>query len=272
MRREQTLPHGLRDFLADLHSAGAAVDFSVLYPSGRLVDAPLPTWTHRRLLVGSDGQGHQAHGACTVAVHPLLGAHVRLPEEPERHAWQGEVGIAALPWLADHQVHAVPAFPGAAYCEMALAAARTVLGEASEVRDIRFEQMLLLERADPSGAVASVEAPGVVDFAVETDQEGERHGGRSRFCTPSRMTQPPRQDVSALLAAHPYRMDGAELRQWFDKRGVQFGPAFAGLAAAHTAEGRSPPCWPRSGCPARFASQQAATTCTPRCWMPASSR
>ena len=49
MRREQALPHGLRGFVADLHSAGAAVDFSVLYPNGRLVDAPLPTWTHRRL-------------------------------------------------------------------------------------------------------------------------------------------------------------------------------------------------------------------------------
>ncbi len=32
MRREQELPHGLRGFVADLHSAGAAVDFSVLYP------------------------------------------------------------------------------------------------------------------------------------------------------------------------------------------------------------------------------------------------
>ena len=43
MRRELALPHGLRGFLADLYSAGAAVDFSVLYPGGRLVDAPLPT-------------------------------------------------------------------------------------------------------------------------------------------------------------------------------------------------------------------------------------
>ena len=48
MRREQELPNGLRGFLADLHSAGAAIDFSVLYPAGQLVDAPLPTWTHRR--------------------------------------------------------------------------------------------------------------------------------------------------------------------------------------------------------------------------------
>lgn len=43
MRREQPLPHGLRGLLADLHSAGAAVDFSVFYPAGQLVEAPLPT-------------------------------------------------------------------------------------------------------------------------------------------------------------------------------------------------------------------------------------
>ena len=88
----------------------------------------------------------------TVSVHPLLGPHVRLPEEPERHVWQAEVGTAAQPWLGDHQIHNVAVLPGAAYCEMALAAARTVLGEASEVRDIRFEQMLLLDERDARSA------------------------------------------------------------------------------------------------------------------------
>ncbi len=72
MRREQALPHGLRGFLADLHSAGAAVDFSVLFPSGRLVDAPLPTWTHRPLLLTRDAQDSQAprrlHGVGASAV------------------------------------------------------------------------------------------------------------------------------------------------------------------------------------------------------------
>src|SRR5262249_54280018 len=141
MRREQELPRGLRGFLADLHNAGAAVDFSVLYPNGRLVDAPLPTWTHRQLLLSREGQeSSPTHGACTVSVHPVLGPHVRLQEEPERHVWQGQVGTAAQPWLGDHQIRNVAVLPGAAYCEMALAAARAVLGEACEVRDIRFEQ------------------------------------------------------------------------------------------------------------------------------------
>ena len=57
MRREQELPHGLRGFLADLYSAGAAIDFSVIYPGGQLVDAPLPTWSHRPLLLDPQRSG-----------------------------------------------------------------------------------------------------------------------------------------------------------------------------------------------------------------------
>ncbi|MGV0715209.1 sulfolipid-1 biosynthesis phthioceranic/hydroxyphthioceranic acid synthase [Mycolicibacterium sp. XJ662] len=237
--REQELPHGLREFLANLHCAGAAVDFAALYPNGRLVDAPLPTWTHRRLRIGSGDPSRQAlaMGTRNLAVHPLLGAHVRLPEEPERHAWQGDVGTSALPWLSDHQVHNVPALPGAAYCEMALSAARTMLGEGSEVRDISFEQMLMLDEQTPITTLASVDTPGVVEFEVVTDHEGE-HTRRAvaRLHVTDDEPAPQRHDISTLLAAHPSRTEGDELRALFDSRGVLLGPAFASLIAAHTAD------------------------------------
>ena len=190
----------------------------------------------RPLLAG--GHDAKAHGSFTVSVHPLMGAHVRLPEEPERHVWQGDVGTTAQPWLTDHQIHRVPAFPGTAYCEMALAAARTTLGDASEVRDIRFEQMLLLDEQTPVTAVASVEAPGVVSFEVQTNHEGEYerravallHAAEDDYQRPAR-------DIPSLLAAHPNRVDGSELRQRFDERGVQYGLGFTGLVAAHIGDG-----------------------------------
>ena len=160
MRREQELPEGLRGFLADLYSAGAAIDFSLRHPHGRLVDVPLPAWNNRRLFLERADQHSSASGGRTVAVHPLMGAHVQVQEQPERHVWQGEVGTDAQPWLSDYQLHDAAALPGAAYCEMALAAARTVLGEASELCDIRIEQMLMLDEETPIGAVASLEAPG----------------------------------------------------------------------------------------------------------------
>ncbi len=91
-------------------------------------------------------------------VHPLLGAHVRLPEEPERHAWQADVGTETQPWLGDHQVHNVAALPGAAYVEMALAAARTVLGDA--VFDSAYAEgsALSVERAAAVARLLKAEA------------------------------------------------------------------------------------------------------------------
>jgi len=258
MRREQALPYGLRGFVVDLHSAGAAVDFSVLYPNGRLVDAPLPTWTHRQLRLNPDGQESPTHGACTVSVHPLLGPHVLLQEEPERHVWQAEVGTAAQPWLADHQIRNVAVLPGAAYCEMALAAARAVLGEASEVRDIRFEQALLLDEQTPVGASASLSSPGVVDFIVETNQGGDRARQAVAVFHDAEDEQPPAYDISALLAAHPRCEDGEEVRKGLDQRGVQYGPAFTGLGALHIDEEAAGTVLAEVAVPGQIRSQQGA--------------
>ena len=268
MRRDQALPYGLRGFVADLHSAGAAVDFSVLYPEGKLVDAPLPTWNRRRLLFTRGAQESPTHGGCTVSVHPLLGEHVRLPEEPERHVWQSEVGTAAQPWLGDHRIRDVAVFPGAAYCEMALAAARAVLGEASEIRDIRFEQALLLDEQTTVGASAALSSPGVADFAVETNQGGEQARQAAGVLHAVDEEQPSAQDMSALLAAHPRRENGTEVRKRLEQRGVQYGPAFAGLAAVHTGDGQPTPCWSRSRYPVRSARNKMLTASTRRCWMP----
>ncbi|MFA5710024.1 sulfolipid-1 biosynthesis phthioceranic/hydroxyphthioceranic acid synthase [Mycolicibacterium sp.] len=237
MRREQALPDGLLPLVGHVHGAGAAVDFAALYPAGRLVDVPLPTWTHQPLLLDRSAVEGPVRGACSMEVHPLLGSHVLLPEEPERHVWYGEVGTAAQPWLTDHQVHNVAVLPGAAYCELALAAARTVLGEDAEVRDIAFEQMLLLDEQAPVSAIATVASPGVVEFSVETYDAGERTPRASATLTGAENSGPPAQyDLGELLAAHPHRVEGADLRSAFDAVGVHHGAAFAGLAAAYIAD------------------------------------
>jgi polyketide synthase 5 len=259
MRREQRLPHGLRGFVADLHCAGAAVDFSVLYPSGQLVDAPLPTWTHRQLRLSRDGQDSSpTHGGCTISVHPLLGPHVRLQEEPERHVWQGDVGTAEQPWLGDHQIRNVAVLPGAAYCEMALAAAHAVLGESSEVLDIRFEQAMLLDEQTTIGASASLSSPGVFEFAVETNQGGEQTRHAAAVLQIAEDTQPPAHDIPVLLAAHPARQDGDDVRRRMDQRGVQYGSAFAGLGAVHTGEDTADTVLAEVALPREIRSQQDA--------------
>ncbi|MGA5466178.1 sulfolipid-1 biosynthesis phthioceranic/hydroxyphthioceranic acid synthase [Mycobacterium sp. NPDC050041] len=258
MRREQQLPHGLRNFVADTHAAGAAVDFSVLYPNGRLVDAPLPTWTHQKHWLTGGAQEIITHGACTVSVHPLLGEHVRLQEEPERHVWQGEVGTAAQPWLADHEVRNVAVLPGAAYCEMALAAAQVVFGGPVDVRDVKFEQALLLDEQTTVGASASVSAPGVVDFTVETTQSGEQTRQASAILHAAEEQEPPSYDVAGLLAAHPDAEDGDAVRRRMDARGVQYGQAFSGLGDVHTGAENSDTVVAEVALPRQIRSQQDA--------------
>ena len=258
MRRQQAVPHGLRDFVVDLHSAGAAVDFSVLNPGGRLVDVPLPTWTHRRLWVSSGSQESPSHGGSTIAVHPLLGQHVHLHEEPERHVWQADVGTDGQPWLAHHQIRNVAVLPGAAYCEMALAAARTVLGDESEVHDISFAQALLLDEQTAVTASASLSSPGVVDFVVETTHEGEQTRHSTAVLRAAEDEQPPTHDISALLASHPYREDGDEVRRRVDQHGLQYGPAFTGLTAVHTNEGGANTVLAEVALPRAIRSQQDA--------------
>jgi polyketide synthase 5 len=236
MRREQQLPYGLKEYVGQLHCAGAAVDFSVLYADGRLVDAPLPTWTHRRLWFSNDSHEGPPRGGYTVSVHPLLGPHIRLQEEPERHVWQGQVGTDALPWLGDHQIHNVPALPGAGYCEMALAAARTTLGDAAEVRDLRFEQALLLDAQTTVGAVASIERPGAFNFVVETSQQGDLVRHASAVLHAAQDEPPSARDMPALLATHPRRLDGGQIRDRLSQSGIQYGPAFTSLVAVHTGD------------------------------------
>ncbi|QEN13261.1 sulfolipid-1 biosynthesis phthioceranic/hydroxyphthioceranic acid synthase [Mycolicibacterium sp. ELW1] len=236
MRRNQDAPNGLANFTADLHSAGAAIDFAVRYPHGQLVDAPLPTWTHQRLWLEMDDQRRTGR-AHTVSVHPLLGSHVRLPEQPERHVWQADVGSAVHPWLVDHGIGGVPVLPGAAYCEMALAAAQLVLGEGSkavEVSDLRLSQALPVEEHTTVSTSVLLSAPGVAELTVSSDSGQEfLHLAEATLRSVDDEAPLAGYDLAALTAAHPRPTDGEEVRARLARRGAQYGPAFSGLAAVH---------------------------------------
>lgn len=59
-----------------------------------------------------------------VRVHPLLGWR----QSETELAWENTIDSDVIPWLVDHQVGGAIVFPGSAYAEMALAAAREWLG------------------------------------------------------------------------------------------------------------------------------------------------
>src|SRR3984885_1097898 len=72
----------------------------------RLVDLPPTPWLHSRYWAAPTSANRQSASA-----HPLLGIHVEMPSGRD-HVWQADVGIEALPWMADHKVHGQPVMPG----------------------------------------------------------------------------------------------------------------------------------------------------------------
>src|SRR5690606_21970864 len=123
---------------------------------------------------------------------------------------------------------------------------------------LRFEQALLLDGHTTVGSSASLSAPGVVEFAVETNQGSEQTRHATAVLHPASDEQPPAYDISALLSAHPRHEDGAEVRRRVHQRGVEYGPAFTGLAAAHTGEGQSNSVLTEVALPRQIRSQQDA--------------
>ena len=238
MTRGEPMPHGLLDVIGALYDSGAAIDFSVLYPEGQLVDLPLPAWTHYPLFLAPVTQSTGAHHIAST--HPLLNIHRTLHEEPERHIWASEVGLNAHPWLADHEVSGVPLFPGAGFCEMALAAARTALGTTQvEVKDMTFEQALKLDSSTPVVGTAILNQPSNLSFRVESG-DATVHAS-ARLLQASSAHSPADYDLNALRAAHPTSVATSEVWDWFDARGIKFGPAFRALAPnlARSADGTS---------------------------------
>ncbi len=241
MTRGEPMPHGLLDLVGKIYTCGSAIDFEMLYPDGLLLDLPLPAWTHYPLFLAPATPAVGAH--LVASTHPLLSIHRTLHEEPERHIWASEIGLNAHPWLADHQVNGVPLFPGAGFCEMALAAARTALGTMRvEVRDMTFAQALRLEALTPVAGTAVLDRPGELHFRLESGANGKAQVHASaRLLLADAGPTPAEYDLTALRAAHGASVQTAALWQWFDQHGIQFGPSFRALASnlSVSAEGAS---------------------------------
>lgn len=114
------------------HLLAEKPDLEIFFPqSGRHVRLPNYPWQRER-----HWHPRTSEGLLSIErrrIHPLLGW--RIPEA--EYAWENVLDPDVLPWLADHQVGGAIVFPGAAYAEMTLAAAREWLGG----ERLAFEEM-----------------------------------------------------------------------------------------------------------------------------------
>ena len=101
------------------HLLAATPNLQTWFPCrGRSVRLPNYPWQRERHWHPRTSESLLAIGR--QHVHPLLGW--RIPEV--EYSWESILDPLILPWLADHRVGGAIVFPGAAFAEMALAAAR----------------------------------------------------------------------------------------------------------------------------------------------------
>ncbi|MEV2253492.1 type I polyketide synthase [Streptomyces sp. NPDC050147] len=225
-----------------LHCAGHPLDWAERYGVGALVDVPTTTWERTRYVVDPSPLRQSAVAHCGPSAHPLTGPHTADPDGEGRHLWQTRVTPTTLPWLDAHRVNDIAVVPGAALCEMAVAAAADLYTAGPErlcVTGIDL-QRLLLPSPDGTSVTATAETSGpdaarwrVVSTAA--DGTSVQHAQAALHLTPEGEPVPEGCDPQRLLAEFPHAVDTADVyRQMREERGVRHGPPFLGLQALYT--------------------------------------
>ncbi|MFG3054242.1 amino acid adenylation domain-containing protein [Kitasatospora sp. NPDC048239] len=211
--------------LAALHNLGAAVDWSVLQPSGRPV--PLPRYPFKR-------DRHWVEPGVVEQVrlgrldHPLLGR--RLPSaEP---LWEARLDAEALPYLEDHRIQGDVLFPAAGYLEMAVQAVRALTGGTdAALAGIELRKALFL----PDGEARAVQlALSAEDGGFTVSTLGE--GGRERTVHAAGTVRPAqrrrgghRLDAERIRGRSARRLSGPDCYTALAALGYHYGPAFQGI-------------------------------------------
>ncbi len=150
--------------LGALYVGGTRVDFAGLdacFPRRRLA---LPTYPFQSEPYWVDASEKRRKAALErpakvlKKVHPLLGSRVR--SALTEIQFESVFSASSLEFLSDHRVHGMVVLAGAAYLEMALAAARAGLGEGKYLlEDFSINEPLILQDDAPA-TVQSILRPG----------------------------------------------------------------------------------------------------------------
>ncbi|MGX8905091.1 acyltransferase domain-containing protein [Streptomyces netropsis] len=219
--------------LAALHCAGVPVPWERAYDRGRPVDVPGTAWDlrHHWIAPSELTQGRRIAGGGT-AEHPLLGTHVVDPADPRRHLWHAFLDAELRDWLRDHHASGAAVMPGAAWCEMALAAAAQALGtpiDEVQVRDVSFDAFLALDRTDLRlTSSATLQAGENGTWRVQAVHDGlfEQHAG-AKLARADSLPAPLPIPLDELRRCCPGEADVTSLRdRWTTSCGIGYGPAF----------------------------------------------
>ncbi len=122
----------LQELELNLHLLAERDTLQGFFPAvGRFVDLPSYPWQRESHWLPATTEGYRLIER--QRIHPLLG----WPLQEAVAGWENILDVRTQPWLADHSVGGAVVLPGAAYLEMAIAAARLWFGgETQEIEEL----------------------------------------------------------------------------------------------------------------------------------------
>ncbi|WP_406501861.1 SDR family NAD(P)-dependent oxidoreductase [Streptomyces sp. NBC_01590] len=228
LRRD--LPEAESFALAVAHAYvnGRAVLWPAVFPGGRTV--PLPTYPFRGKRFWPVAQGGDLSGSgLGEAGHPLLAATIDLPGH-EGTVRTGILSTRSSTWLADHVVGGSVVVPGTLFAELVADAADAA---GTGVKELTFQAPLVL--AESGSAQIQVDTGGpdesgcrrvAVYARADEDAPWTQHVHGTLGPVGAEMTC----EVLPPPDATPIDVDG--LYERLSSLGLDYGPAFRGLAAA----------------------------------------
>lgn len=216
--------------LGRLYASGAPIRWDAFVQGrGRLSPLPPYAWQRERFW-----REHEDARQFRVGhhVHPLLGR----PYRSASPVWECELDLGRLPYLSDHRVQAIPVLPGAAYLEMALAAAREHEGSLPALESIVLLRPIVLDENEGVTVQVSL-APETKSFAIHSRPSVEGAAWTVHATGSYRPTSgeeaPRRESIEALLANSQRELVAADCYPAFERYGLTYGPAFQGIERLH---------------------------------------
>jgi len=220
----------LQDLALRLHLLAGCDTLQGYFPAvGRFVDLPSYPWQRERHWLPTTSEGYRLIER--KRIHPVLG----WPLKDAVAGWENILDPRTQPWLADHCVGGAVVLPGAAFIEMALAAAREYFGSETQeleeldivapvVFDGEHGRSIRLDINPRDGGFQIRSRQRLSDDEWTLNASGRLLGAVSGYVE---CVAPPVEAGETLDHETHYRLAHA--------LGLDYGPVFQGMAAAQVA-------------------------------------
>jgi acyl transferase domain-containing protein/acyl carrier protein len=249
LRRGEDERVALLRSLGSMYTLGLPVDWSWLYPQGRLL--PLPNYPWQRERCWFDVQGAtSSHRTLRRAGsgHPLLDVHVQTAHPSRHEVWETELERTAPAYLDDHRLQGAAVFPGTGYVELALAAAGAALGPGLRVvTDVEFQRALLLPESGTKRVqvVLTPHETGDATFHVFSRAQGADPGRDAWALHASGRVRPDATESAVPVSPEEVRgrcteqVAGADYYRGLRDSGLEYGPKFQGIERLWRCDGEA---------------------------------